>query len=283
MSVSSRLGLVALLVAPCAPFAGLAGLRPALSPSSRAALAPARLPALRRAAAVALAEEDEEAMGGAYRQLGITEDATYDEIMDAFMELSETYSDDTRRLGSLEAAKEKILDARLRQRMAGTGGPGVDRRDPFADKKVVRTPPWQVANAWRKKLILVPSPKYALQVFALLGGLSLASWISPSVAGTGTIVNLVGGMGFMYNRGEAEVPRDDFGQIGEIRPMQPKPFAFVGAIGFACFLWGWWTTKAMVAAGTAPTWLPAASLRMTLISWALLIPCLFLKVRGIFP
>lgn len=41
-----------------------------------------------------------------------------------------------------------------------------------------------------------------------------------------------------YNRGEPDVPRDDFGQIGEIRPMKPKPFMLTGAITLLCWLNG---------------------------------------------
>ena len=33
-----------------------------------------------------------------YRELGLAEDATYDEVMDAFMSLSETYSDNPERM-----------------------------------------------------------------------------------------------------------------------------------------------------------------------------------------
>lgn len=33
-----------------------------------------------------------------YRELGLPEDATYDSVMDAFMALSETYSDDPERM-----------------------------------------------------------------------------------------------------------------------------------------------------------------------------------------
>lgn len=45
-------------------------------------------------------------------------------------------------------------------------------------------------------------------------------------------------MGFIYNRGEPDVVRDDFGQIGEIRPMKLKPFVLTAAITFALWVWG---------------------------------------------
>lgn len=82
------------LLAHVAPRAGA----PATASSSRPLLLPraaAPLAAPRCRAAVALSEEGDM---NAYRELGLAEDATYDEIMDAFMSLSETYADDPGKL-----------------------------------------------------------------------------------------------------------------------------------------------------------------------------------------
>ena len=49
----------------------------------------------------------------AYRELGLAEDATYDEIMDAFMSLSETYADDPGKL--LQRARSKHTSERSTQ------------------------------------------------------------------------------------------------------------------------------------------------------------------------
>lgn len=76
--------------------------------AARPLLAPrmALLPHRQRAAVVALAEDDDTG-SDAYRTLGIVEDASYDDIMDAYIALSETYADDPARIAKLEAAKEK--------------------------------------------------------------------------------------------------------------------------------------------------------------------------------
>ena len=54
-----------------------------------------------------------------------------------------------------------------------------------------KTPIWVHANDARKKLIMMPTLKYAGQVFLLLGGLTLASWLAPSTAGTILLLNVV--------------------------------------------------------------------------------------------
>ena len=73
---------------PVASF--LAQLKPRID-AHRVALPRPAAPLSRVRTPLALADDDE--VNG-YRELGLSEDATYDEIMDAFMSLSETYSDD---------------------------------------------------------------------------------------------------------------------------------------------------------------------------------------------
>ena len=120
-------------------------------------------PALLRLSPVARGIVMQEDASGSYRTLGISEDASYDQIMDAYMELSETYADDTSRLGVLEAAKEKVLDDRLRQRMAGTLKSEVTD-SPWDEKPVERIPPWVILGEYAQKLFEVPTPKFALKV-----------------------------------------------------------------------------------------------------------------------
>jgi len=215
-----------------------------------------------------------------YRSLGISEDASYDEIMDAYMALSETYAADPSRLANLEQAKEKVLDDRLRQRMAGTLKPAV-ADSPWDEKPIERIPPWVIAGEFCQKLFEIPTPKFALQVVALLGGLSLASWISPNSAGTILLINTMSGMGFMYNRGQPDVKRDDFGQVGEVRPMKPKPMALTCGITFVLWMWGYFRAQKLVALAVIPKGLELI-VRGTLISGALAIAALFVKPHGLF-
>jgi len=126
-----------------------------------------------------------------------------------------------------------------------------------------------------------PSPKHALQVVGLLGGLSLAGWIAPNTAQTTLLINTVSAMGFMYNRGEADVVRDDYGQIGEIRPMKKKPMAFTAAITSIFWFWGFFKAKRIMSLMVnAPRGIEVV-LRTSLISCALILPCLFVKVQWV--
>ena len=264
---------------------------PFLAPASRMVplgsgrlLAPA--PALARAGphVVGLAGDENEALTNAYRTLGVSEDATYDQIMDAFMELSEKFTDQPARLGAAEAAKEKILDNRLRQRMAGTLQASYEGRIAREDAPPPPGPPpiWVVAAETAGKLVEIPKPKYALNVVGLIGGLSIASLISNSIAGTALMINFASAAGFIYNRGTPEVARDDFGQIGEIRPLKPKPFALTVAMCAAMGFGGWYRMLVMYRRGTAPDWLPRAVLKTSIISALLIVGSLFLKVQDVF-
>lgn len=215
--------------------------------------------------------------------LGLSTDSTYDQIMDAHLDLTERYQDDLPRIASLDGAKEKVLDYILRQRMAGSLQASYEGMTAAEDRPPPKkTPLWVHANDFRKKLFVMPSLKYTGQVFLLLGGLTVASWLAPNTAGTILLLNVVSAMGFIYNRGEAEVPRDDFGQIGEIRPMEPKPFALTVAIVASIWFAGFIKAKQIAATVANPTRGLEVILRTTLISVGLIIPSLFVKVHTIF-
>jgi len=272
--MACRTGLLLLLPA-ASGLMHVSTLRPQLAVS--AASRPAPLPLVRlsrpRFARIVM-----DADSNSYRALGIDEDATYDQIMDAFMELSETYASDPARVAELEKAKEAILDERLKARMAGTLRPAV-ADSPWDEKPVERIMPWVPVWEFLCKLIAVPTPKYALNVVGLIGGLALATWISPNACGTILLINVMSAMGFMYNRGEAEVVRDDMGQIGEIRPMKPKPMALTCGITFVFWMWGFLKAKKMVAAGLQ---LPETILRTNLISLGMILIALFVKPNAVF-
>jgi len=227
---------------------------------------------------MAISDEQEDA----FRTLGIAPEASYDEIMDSYMDLQERYDGDASMLAKIEESKETVINLRLQQRMSGAKAQYEGQLSREDVKAPPKTPPWVILNDYRKMLILPPSPKYALKVIGLMGGLTLATWIAPTTAGTICLINVVSGMGFIYNRGEVEVVRDDFGQIGEIRPMKPKPFMLTSGITLVAWIAGWWKAKQIVAAmAAAPRGLELV-LRTTLISAYLMIPALFVKVHTIF-
>jgi hypothetical protein len=201
-------------------------LLPALARTSRQLGArPVGAPALplapRSRLVVGLADDDN--ING-YRELGLAEDATYDEVMDAFMSLSETYSDNPERMMTLELAKNKVLDERLKQRMSGSLG-GAEA-SPWDERPVVRTPPWVYAKEYATRALRIfdiPTKAHAMSCVPLLGAMTTFCLVSPRVVFLGRLLMLVNSGMLIYGRNTDPVPRDEYGQVGEIRPMKKKP------------------------------------------------------------
>ena len=100
------------------------------APSGMVVFSPTRVPAIAAAprprATIALqAADGDEALGLAYRTLGIAEDATYDEITEAHIELSERYVGDSPRLAALDDAMERVVNEIMRRRLRGEMRPKV--------------------------------------------------------------------------------------------------------------------------------------------------------------
>ena len=110
----------------------------------------------------------------------------------------------------------------------------------------------------------------------------LMTWVAPTTGGMVTIVLSMSGMGYMYNRGEADVARDDSGRVGEVRPTKLKPMALTVSILLCAWLWARITSSRMLAVGASLPLGPQASLMPTLYAMALAIPSLFIRVHSIF-
>ena len=255
-----------------------AALRPALltplaAPRHAAVVAP------RHAAVVAL-----EAPDNPYRVLGVTEDATYDEIMDAHIELTESCGGDEACVARFDSAKEKILDDRLRARMSGSLGAaaGVEQVAAAFDRPPPkRTMPWVYIPRIARKVFAMPTKKWAIQVVGLLGGLTFAAWCSPSSVGSVLLLNTLSCAGWMYNRGTPDVVRDDQGQIGEVRPMKLKPA--IMAFGLTACMWfaGNNAATKMVASGAIDPKLRTL-MRTTIISMYYIVGTLFIQCHDVF-
>jgi hypothetical protein len=72
------------------------------------------------------------------------------------------------------------------------GGMAVEDRPP---PPVI--PPWVTAYQAVRPLFAMPTLRYALNVFGLIGGLAIACWVSPNLASTALLLNVVSAMGFM--------------------------------------------------------------------------------------
>jgi uncharacterized membrane protein len=113
-----------------------------------------------------------------YQTLGVTENASFDEIQEAKQRLSQQYREDTKALESIEAAYDAIIMERLRMRQEGKIK--VPDRIRFAERS---EPPFKInPNAvsqspnWLQQFIERPSQKALLWptgIFLILGGLTI--------------------------------------------------------------------------------------------------------------
>ena len=113
-----------------------------------------------------------------YEKLGVTEDATFDEIQDARAHLVQQYSGDDKRLEAIEAAYDAILMERLRMRQEGKIK--VPEGIRFAER-LSQTPrkessaPAKKSAAWLQRLLDQPSLTDVLLPGSLFLGLSALS------------------------------------------------------------------------------------------------------------
>jgi len=116
-----------------------------------------------------------------YDQLGITENATFDQIQAARNRLVQEYSSDPKRQEAIEAAYDAILMERLRMRQEGRirvpeGIRFAEQRSSQAPPSTASTTPTKQPTAWLQRLIDTPSRTDILWgsgVFLGLAGLSI--------------------------------------------------------------------------------------------------------------
>ncbi len=145
-----------------------------------------------------------------YEQLGVAENASFEEIQDARNRLAQQYSGERRRLSAIEAAYDAILMDRLRQRQEGKIK--VPERIRFPEKIASAPPsvapaPAKQAPPWLQKLIDTPSPPDILWPAGVFSGLSVLSVTSAAGAAGESLLQLalalgVGATLYFLNRKE---------------------------------------------------------------------------------
>jgi Protein CHAPERONE-LIKE PROTEIN OF POR1-like len=110
-----------------------------------------------------------------YEKLGVSEDASFDEIQDARTRLLEQHSDDAKRLEITEAAYDAILMDRLRMRQEGKIK--VPERIRFPERLVSAPPkesptPREQSPIWLQRMLDRPTSKDVLLPGACYLGLS---------------------------------------------------------------------------------------------------------------
>jgi len=132
-----------------------------------------------------------------HRLLGIAEDATYEELNEATEKMIERADGDMKRKILIEVTKDKILQIRLNERLAGFMSDIVTKEakdqsrfdtdgntleDELNDAKEAKNKDWE-APAWTKGLIVKPDAKYITKQVRLWGvltaiGLALPPFIA---------------------------------------------------------------------------------------------------------
>lgn len=149
-----------------------------------------------------------------YETLGVTEDASFEEIQDAKNRLSQQYKDDGKLVESVEAAYDTIIMDRLKRRQEGKIK--VPERIRFPERSAPpqqpspKTTPPNRYPAWLQGLIDTPSRADILisaSVYVLLGAVTLFYQ-----SAEGSILSLVVALGFgasvyLLNRKEKRLGR----------------------------------------------------------------------------
>jgi hypothetical protein len=162
-----------------------------------------------------------------HRELGIAEDATYEEIVAATDSLIAKAAGDVKKKVQIEVAKDKILQIRLNERLAGLAEVTKDARaqsqaelsaDDDEDEKPKAAKEWN-APKWTQGLVVKPDQKYVKEQVRLWGIITgLGAAVPPAQGYLGRFTWLIcvaqltfrgmpreqtdrGGMGIAFNSG----------------------------------------------------------------------------------
>jgi len=148
-----------------------------------------------------------------YEKLGVSEEASFDEIQDARNRLFEQHSGDAKRLEMIEAAYDAILMDRLRMRQEGKIK--VPERIRFPELRVQSAPkesptPREQSPAWLQRMLDQPTPADVLLPGAWYLGLSAITVFYPEAGDQILQLALVVGVGvgiYFLNRKESKFGR----------------------------------------------------------------------------
>jgi len=146
-----------------------------------------------------------------YRELGIPEDATFEDINEATEALKRKYRDNLKKQIKIDVIKDKIMQLRLEQRM---GGLVSESREARADTTLTKnaaayrrkkrgefTPP-----KWTRGLVVKPNSTWRDTCVTIYASLAVVGFIFTGMSGPMCFMSFVVGTGLMGSRGA----RDEF-------------------------------------------------------------------------
>lgn len=154
-----------------------------------------------------------------YRELGVGENATYDEIEAAVKSLSVKYGDDRKKLMMLDVYRDKIYDDRLQARMSGALQPKI-KESPY-ERKIIPKKRF-VMPEWARGTFKLPERAYLRRTGTIMLLFVGLGFLTPLLAGSSMAMAFIAAAAFLYNRGLPEPVRDEYGAVGEVRPVKHK-------------------------------------------------------------
>lgn len=156
-----------------------------------------------------------------YRELGVAEDATFEEIQEATATLLARYDGDLKKRVKVEITKDKIMQLRLNQRLGGLTRENKDARatkylQEDADDYKNQPKEWEPPK-WTKGLIVKPDQLWRDNCVIFFGGLAALGIFLPGQADGMRILSFLLSASFMAQRGtpEAETGVGMRGKVGK--------------------------------------------------------------------
>lgn len=162
-----------------------------------------------------------------YRELGVTEDATFEEIQEATQNLLLRHEGDLKKKVKIEITKDKIMQLRLNQRLGGMLKESKEAKaDSYLNEDAVefkKTKKEFKPPAWTRGLIVKPSEQWRDNCLIFFGGSCVLGVFLPSAAAGLRFMAFLLGAGFMAKRG---TPGGEPGQPYRERVGIHTPLAF---------------------------------------------------------
>jgi len=167
-----------------------------------------------------------------YRELGVAEDATFEEIQEATATLLARYEGDLKRTVKVEICKDKIMQIRLNQRLGGltkvsSDAAANDYLEEEAEEFSNQPSSWELPK-WMQGLIVKPDAVWRDQCVAWYGSLAALGVLIPPQTEFFTNLSLLLSGAFIGNRG---LPKGDPSQ-GYFARGKVGPYTFL-AFGIA--------------------------------------------------
>jgi multisubunit Na+/H+ antiporter MnhC subunit len=260
-----------------APGAAAVGARPARFASVPVARVPARTPTMLFGFGKKKASSAPASSGpNPYRALGVAENATYDDVEAAVKRLSIKYADDRKKLMMLDVHKDRIFEDRLQQRMSGALTPKI--KDSPYDLKPKPKKRFVIPE-WAQGVVKLPDLAYIRRTAIIMGIFILLGFVTPTLAGSCMGMAFIAGAGFLYNRGLPEPVKDEYGGIGEVRPVKHSVVLKTLVINFTMAATFFGLGQLYMLYLPLPLWCPPDSFVNAAVVIGLWVSCLFFQAQ----